>query len=243
MTRRTLLATPVLAFPFAASAARLPIKKAVEYSMLPTSLPIPDRFQLARDCGFEEQQLRQVHALAQLVRNLQRLLQAGLGAIAIACQQQRLRRVPEHLAGPRTHAEADVLFVGLPDESIALHRPARARVGPAAEPLACRSALTEREFVDERTHLVGKRRDATRVAKAHLEKRFMPGRDETCHGLAQLARALMRSPHVHASLFDQPATKELDRQQPEQSDLRVRREDLVGRNVQRLRDREPALEP
>jgi len=54
MTRRTLLATPVLAFPFAASAARLPIKKAVEYSMLPTSLPIPDRFQLARDCGFEE---------------------------------------------------------------------------------------------------------------------------------------------------------------------------------------------
>lgn len=54
MTRRTLLAAPLLAAPFAANAARLPIKKAVEYSMLPNSLPIADRFQLARDCGFEE---------------------------------------------------------------------------------------------------------------------------------------------------------------------------------------------
>jgi len=54
MTRRTLLASPILAMPFAASAARLPIKKAVEYSMLPNSLPIGDRFQLAKDCGFEE---------------------------------------------------------------------------------------------------------------------------------------------------------------------------------------------
>jgi L-ribulose-5-phosphate 3-epimerase len=57
MTRRTLLAAPLLAAPFAATAARLPIKKAVEYSMLPNSLPIADRFQLARDCGFEEIEL------------------------------------------------------------------------------------------------------------------------------------------------------------------------------------------
>ena len=54
MTRRTLLATPFLAAPFAASAARLPIRKAVEYSMLPGSIPVIDRFQLAKDCGFEE---------------------------------------------------------------------------------------------------------------------------------------------------------------------------------------------
>ncbi len=53
MTRRTLLAAPALAFPFVASGARLPIQKAVEYSMLPGSLTIPERFQLARDCGFE----------------------------------------------------------------------------------------------------------------------------------------------------------------------------------------------
>jgi L-ribulose-5-phosphate 3-epimerase len=39
--------------PLAASPARLPIRKAVEFSMLPTSLSIAGRFQLARDAGFE----------------------------------------------------------------------------------------------------------------------------------------------------------------------------------------------
>jgi L-ribulose-5-phosphate 3-epimerase len=52
MTRRTLLLTPLAVA--AASPARLPIKKAVEFSMLPNSLPILDRFQIARDAGFEE---------------------------------------------------------------------------------------------------------------------------------------------------------------------------------------------
>ncbi len=37
----------------AASPGRLPIRKAVEFNMLPTSLPVAERFQLARDCGFE----------------------------------------------------------------------------------------------------------------------------------------------------------------------------------------------
>jgi L-ribulose-5-phosphate 3-epimerase len=55
MTRRSLLAAPFLAAPFAAAApARLPIKKAVEFSMLPNSISVADRFQLAKDCGFEE---------------------------------------------------------------------------------------------------------------------------------------------------------------------------------------------
>ena len=35
-------------------AARLPIKKAVEFNMLPESLSIADRFRLARECGFEQ---------------------------------------------------------------------------------------------------------------------------------------------------------------------------------------------
>ena len=35
-------------------AARLPIKKAVEFDMLPPSIPILDRFRLARECGFEQ---------------------------------------------------------------------------------------------------------------------------------------------------------------------------------------------
>jgi hexulose-6-phosphate isomerase len=41
--------------PLAAAAppARLPIRKAVEFSMLPDAMSVPDRFQLARDTGFE----------------------------------------------------------------------------------------------------------------------------------------------------------------------------------------------
>jgi hexulose-6-phosphate isomerase len=51
MTRRVFLAAPLLA---AASPARLPIKKAVEFNMLPASLPILERFQISRQAGFEE---------------------------------------------------------------------------------------------------------------------------------------------------------------------------------------------
>ena len=53
--RRRFLAS-VTAAPFLAAAApdRLPIRRAVEFSMLPGSLSVPDRFQLARDSGFEE---------------------------------------------------------------------------------------------------------------------------------------------------------------------------------------------
>ncbi|HJZ99346.1 MAG TPA: hypothetical protein VKE70_22700, partial [Candidatus Solibacter sp.] len=52
MRRRTFLATAAAPF-LAASPARLPIRKAVEFNMLPTTLPVAERFQLARDCGFE----------------------------------------------------------------------------------------------------------------------------------------------------------------------------------------------
>jgi len=55
VTRRSFLsaatAAPLLA---AAAPSRLPIRKAVEFSMLPNSLGILERFQLAKDCGFEE---------------------------------------------------------------------------------------------------------------------------------------------------------------------------------------------
>jgi len=55
LTRRSFLsaatAAPLLA---AAAPSRLPIRKAVEFSMLPNSLGILERFQLAKDCGFEE---------------------------------------------------------------------------------------------------------------------------------------------------------------------------------------------
>ncbi|HUQ93082.1 MAG TPA: sugar phosphate isomerase/epimerase family protein [Bryobacteraceae bacterium] len=57
MNRRVFLAAlPLLRIPLRA-AARLPVKKALLLSMLPSKLPIRDRFQLARDCGFEEIEL------------------------------------------------------------------------------------------------------------------------------------------------------------------------------------------
>ncbi|HTS63747.1 MAG TPA: sugar phosphate isomerase/epimerase family protein [Candidatus Acidoferrales bacterium] len=52
MQRRTFLAAA--AAPWVAAAAnRLPVRKAVEFNMLPASLPVADRFRLARGCGFE----------------------------------------------------------------------------------------------------------------------------------------------------------------------------------------------
>jgi L-ribulose-5-phosphate 3-epimerase len=53
MTRRTLLGA-ALAAPFLNGQGRLPITKAVEFSMLPKSLSVIDAFQLAKDCGFEQ---------------------------------------------------------------------------------------------------------------------------------------------------------------------------------------------
>ena len=52
MRRRTFLAAAAAPW-IAAGSTRLPIRKAVEFSMLPTTLPVADRFQLARECGFE----------------------------------------------------------------------------------------------------------------------------------------------------------------------------------------------
>ena len=54
ITRRQLLAAaPFLAAAVKAAPARLPIRKAVEFSMLPGKVPVLERFQIARDAGFE----------------------------------------------------------------------------------------------------------------------------------------------------------------------------------------------
>jgi hexulose-6-phosphate isomerase len=55
MHRRAFLSTPALAAAAAsASQKRLPIQKAVLLGMLPKDLSIRDKFQLAKDCGFEQ---------------------------------------------------------------------------------------------------------------------------------------------------------------------------------------------
>jgi L-ribulose-5-phosphate 3-epimerase len=54
MTRRALLGAAAFAVPLLKADSRLPIKKAVEFNMLPKSLGIMEAFQLAKDCGFEQ---------------------------------------------------------------------------------------------------------------------------------------------------------------------------------------------
>src|SRR5271156_3353756 len=50
---QTAAALTVMSTVRAEAGTRLPIKMAVEYNMLPTKLSILERFQLAKDCGFE----------------------------------------------------------------------------------------------------------------------------------------------------------------------------------------------
>jgi len=59
MTRRHLLSSTLPAAALAASPKRLPIRKAVLLGMLPRSLSYADRFQMARDTGFEEVEAHQ----------------------------------------------------------------------------------------------------------------------------------------------------------------------------------------
>ncbi len=54
MTRRTFIGTAAAAATAAAAPARLPIRKAVWYGMLPKELSVADKFKMARDAGFEE---------------------------------------------------------------------------------------------------------------------------------------------------------------------------------------------
>ncbi len=54
MTRRTFLGSTAAATMASAAPARLPIKKAIWFGMLPEKLSIMDRFKMARDAGFEE---------------------------------------------------------------------------------------------------------------------------------------------------------------------------------------------
>jgi L-ribulose-5-phosphate 3-epimerase len=83
-TRRRFLssvaAAPFAAAPFAAAAAggRLPIRKAVEFSMLPKSLGIRERFQLAKEAGFEAIECPTTPGAAEAEEMLGASKQAGL---------------------------------------------------------------------------------------------------------------------------------------------------------------------
>lgn len=68
MNRRSFLATTATAAAAGSlvqAAPRLPIKKAILYGMLPKQLPLLERFQLAREAGFEEMECPQINDPAE----------------------------------------------------------------------------------------------------------------------------------------------------------------------------------
>ena len=86
MTRRTLFASGLasaLAAPALSAAPRLPIKKAVLLSMLPTELSFRDRFQLAADCGFEQVEAYTVSdlAIAEEIRKASELAKVPIHSV------------------------------------------------------------------------------------------------------------------------------------------------------------------
>lgn len=79
-----MLLSSLAAAPLAAQ-SRLPIKKAVLYSMLP-KIPLPDRFRLAVDCGFEEMECPQIddHSEAEAIKKA--AADAKLRIHSVMCQ-------------------------------------------------------------------------------------------------------------------------------------------------------------
>jgi hexulose-6-phosphate isomerase len=98
-TRRGFLAASAAA-PLAA-AARLPVRKAVEFSMLPAGLPVIERFQLARDCGFEEIECPTEPDAAKAAELLEASRKAGLPIHSVMNQ--------EHWRSPLSSPDAAVV--------------------------------------------------------------------------------------------------------------------------------------
>lgn len=84
LTRRSVLALSAASL---IRAARLPIRKAVEFDMLPSTLPILDRFKLARACGFEQIECPTTPDPAQAEEMLSASRKAGLPIHSVMNQE------------------------------------------------------------------------------------------------------------------------------------------------------------
>lgn len=102
LTRRSFVSVAA-AGPFMAAAAttRLPIRKAVEFSMLPSSLGVLERFQLARDAGFEEIECPTTPDAAKAEEMLAASKKAGLRIHSVMNQ--------EHWNSPLSSSESAVV--------------------------------------------------------------------------------------------------------------------------------------
>jgi hexulose-6-phosphate isomerase len=113
-TRRRFLST-VAAAPFLAAGApaRLPIRKAVEYSMLPKALSVADKFRLAKDAGFEAIECPTTPDQAQAEEMLAASRQAGLPIHSVMNS--------EHWNSPLSSADPAVVEKSLEGMRTSLH--------------------------------------------------------------------------------------------------------------------------
>jgi L-ribulose-5-phosphate 3-epimerase len=106
----------VAAAPLAAAAsapARLPIRKAVEFNMLPGSLSVADRFQLARDAGFEQIECPTTPDTAKAEEMLAASKKAGLPIHSVMNQ--------EHWRSPLSSADPAVVERSMEGMRTSLH--------------------------------------------------------------------------------------------------------------------------
>ena len=116
MTRRGFLSSAALAplaVPLAADPARLPIRRAVEFSMLPQTMSVADRFQLARDCGFEAIECPTTPEQAKAEEMLAASRKAGLPIHSVMNQ--------EHWRSPLSSADPAVVERSLAGMRTSLH--------------------------------------------------------------------------------------------------------------------------
>jgi hexulose-6-phosphate isomerase len=113
MTRRHFISS-VAAAPFLRAApARLPIRKAVEFSMLPQSLGILERFQLASDAGFEAIECPTTPEQAKAEEMLAASKKAGLPIHSVMNQ--------EHWRSPLSSSDTAVVEKSLDGMRTSLH--------------------------------------------------------------------------------------------------------------------------
>jgi hexulose-6-phosphate isomerase len=96
-----------------AAAGRLPIRRAVEFSMLPNSIPVADRFQLARDAGFEAIECPTTPEPSQAEEMLAASRKAGLPIHSVMNQ--------EHWRSPLSSADPAVVEKSLEGMRTSLH--------------------------------------------------------------------------------------------------------------------------
>jgi hypothetical protein len=103
--------------------------------------------------------------------------------------------------------------------------------------------LRDPGFVDKCPHFVGQSRDTFRVAESGLEQRLVPKGRQPRVRPSQQASACVRPLQPRAPLLDEPGMKKVDAVQPQQRDLWIGHEDFDRRQFEKLRGREPALDP